>query len=107
MANTPAPSTNKDASIKLLNSINNAVLLATGKPWVFPVDNKNDFQELVKWLFSFDVNDFISGETEDFIKKIEEASNIVDLLAFKDEVIASKDPVIFNKFNSKLESFWK
>jgi len=93
----------KDASIKLLNSINNAVLLASNKPSVFTVENKDDFKELVKWLFTFQVEDFVSSDVEEMLKKLDEATDMASLVALKDLVLSSKDPILFNKFNEKSE----
>jgi len=93
----------KDASIKLLNSINNAVLLATGKPWVFPVESKEQFKDLVKWLFTFQVENFVSSEIEEILKQIDNASDMVSLTEIKKEVIESKNPIVFKKFNEKSE----
>lgn len=93
----------KDASIKLLNSINNAVLLASNKASVFPVESKDDFKELVKWLFTFQVEDFVSSDVEDMLKKLDEAADMASLVALKDLVLATKDPILFNKFNERSE----
>jgi hypothetical protein len=105
MATPAALGSQKDASIKLLNSINNAVLLASNKPYVFPVENKDQFKDLVKWLFTFQVEDFVSSDVEDFLKKLDEAADMASLLELKDAVLATKDPILFNKFNEKAESF--
>lgn len=102
MAEKPV-SSQKDSSIKLLNSINNAVLLASNKPSVFPVDNKDDFKELVKWLFTFQVEDFVSSDTEEMLKKLDEASNMVNLLELKDTILSTKDPILFNRFNDRVQ----
>lgn len=97
----------KDASIKLLNSINNAVLLASNKPSVFKVDNKDEFKELVSWLFSFQVDDFVDSDIADILKKLDEAMTIADLGALKEDAIATKDSIVFKKFNEKsIELQW-
>jgi hypothetical protein len=93
----------KDASIKLLNSINNAVLLASNKPSVFPVESKDDFRELVKWLFTFQVEDFVSSDIEEMLKKLDEATDMASLLELKDAVLETKDPILFKKFNDQAQ----
>ena len=93
----------KDSSIKLLNSINNAVLLASNKPTVFPVETKDDFKDLVKWLFTFQIEDFVDSETEEVLKKLDEAVDMASLTELKDLVLATKNPILFNKFNERTE----
>lgn len=102
MAEKPV-SSQKDSSIKLLNSINNAVLLASNKPSVFPVENKDDFKELVKWLFTFQVEDFVSSDIEEMLKKLDEASDMANLLELKDAVLSTKEPILFNRFNDRVQ----
>lgn len=94
----------KDASIKLLNSINNAVLLASNKPSVFEVNNKEDFKELVKWLFTFNVDDFVSSEEQEMLDKLDQAIDLASIIKLKEEVEKTNNKVIFTKFNERVES---